>query len=499
MASSALRRKHVDLKRQGSFNRLQLVPHQFEEWFRKDAQLHQAIEDFAMRNCGSSSSFAKAIDNAPQLSPDESPLQREGAELDHHVFELLNQFTSDTIETQLSTFRGHHKLSDTEFDAVIQLSMDEEGDKRNFFRWTEVSSMSAFLVLMRSAYQHYGPSVNVPVATAVGDGCHHPAVTALLQFIDHRSMEERNQFRRKTRLRPLLTKWCPSSFTDILDLIAASATEFPPNLETPQKKNLARWRIKLSTKAIGPGGFEISPPRNEEEWLQYLERYCESMPDSTFESFMAFSETFLGGRPEEGEELKDRRASWLCFQQLDPLHTGAVYLEDLLEELTGFEGLFTGDAQRKIVFRKLSLKVDAEEKNLRGDPVVGSTNGGLGSGVGHQHSLVAEALQAIGRSPSTLGSSSMMEEQPHCASVSAQSAEVGGGSTSHSEPLDAAHGHAVFVLLTMNQFHRALEFIYKNCRNPSFRQTVCRTFRSFVVALHKLIAQHCDHAINPVP
>ncbi|CUG90736.1 Hypothetical protein, putative [Bodo saltans] len=486
--ASALRRKHMDLKRQGSFNRLQLVPHQFEEWFRTDLNLHRAIEDFAHQNCSCSSTFSKTTDDSVELSSLESPLYREASELDHQVFQLLKQFTVEIIEVQLSTFRAHHRLSDSEFDAVIQLSMDEDEEKRSFFRWTEVSSMPAFLVLMRCAYKHYGAAAEHSTETTEIKP-RQPAVDALLHFIDYRSMEERNQFRRKTRLRPLLTKWCPSSFADILDLIAASSTEFPPNLETAQKKNLARWRVKLSTKAIGPGGFEIAPPRNEEEWLQYLERYCESMPDSTFESFMAYSETFLGGRPEEGEELKDRRASWLCFQQLDPLHTGAVYLEDLLEELTGFEGLFTADSQRKIVFRKLCLKVDAEDKNLRRDAA--STGGGMAP----QHSLVAEALQAMGRSPSTLGLSSA-DDHPTCGSVSAQSAEVGGGSTSHSEPLEAAHGHAVFVLLTMNQFHRALDFIYKNCRNPEFRQSTCRTFRSFVVALHKLIAQHCDHTYN---
>jgi hypothetical protein len=478
----------MDLKRQGSFNRLQLVPQHFEEWFRTDSSLHQAIEEFAIQNCTSSSAFSKVVDETVDLSSLESPIHREGEELDHQVFQLLKQFTMETIEVQLSTFRAHHRLSDSEFDAVIQLSMDEEGEKRSFFRWTEVSSMPAFLVLMRSAYKHYGVAAEHTRAADAAEGVsHHPAVDALLHFIDNRSIEERNQFRRKTRLRPLLTKWCPSSFTDILDLIAASSTEFPPNLEISQKKNLARWRVRLSTKAIGPGGFEISPPRNEEEWLQYLERYCESMPDSTFESFMAFCETFLGGRPEEGEELKDRRASWLCFQQLDPLHTGAVYLEDLLEELTVFEGLFTADSQRKIVFRKLCLKVDAEEKNLRGDAA--STS----AGIPHQHLLVAEALQAMGRSPSTLGLSSADD---HPTSISVQSAEVGGGSTSQSEPLEAAHCHSGFVLLTMNQFHRALDFVYRNCRNPDFRQSTCRTFRSFVIALHKLIAQHCDHNHN---
>lgn len=477
--ASALRRKHLDLKRQGSFNRLQLVPQQVEEWFRTNSQLHSAMEAFAKYHCNASAAFRKPIDTHSNMSPRET--SHEGEELDHCVFELLKQFTSEAVETQLSTFRDERRLTDTEFDAVIQLSMDEEGETRNFFRWTEVSTMPAFLVLMRTAFKTY---CDTSQDKEVADDS-HPAVGALLQYIDHRSMEERNQFRRKTRLRPLLTKWCPSSFVEILDLISASATEFPPSLEMAQKKNLARWRLKLTAKAVGPGGFEISPPRNEEEWLQYLERYCESMPDSTFESFMAFAEAFLGGRPEEGEELKDRRASWLCFQQLDPLHTGTVYLEDLLEELARFDDLFTSEVQRRIVFRKLCLKFDAEGKNTRGDM------GTVPSGSAHQHSLVAEALEAIGCSPPAMGLSgndNNDEEQ----SISAQSAQAGEGSSAHSEPSDAAHGHSVFVLLTMNQFHRALEFIYNNCRNPDFRQSVCRTFRSFVVALHKIIAQHCD-------
>jgi hypothetical protein len=463
----------MDLKRQGSFNRLQRVPEQVEEWFRTSTALHDAMESFAKQYCKSTLAFEKPIDNQAHLSPVDS--HRVEEELDHRVFDLLKTFINETVEAQLSIFREEHKLTDSEFDAVIQLSMDEEGESRNFFRWTEVSSMPAFLILMRTAAKVYGPGCE-PSSTP------HPSVAALLNFIDHRSLDARNQYRRKTRLRPLLTKWCPASFTEILGLIEASASEVPPNLDLAQKKNLARWRLKLSTKAIGPGGVEIAPPRNEEEWLQYLERYCESMSDATFESFMAFAEAFLGGRAEEGEELKDRRASWMCFQQLDPLHTGAVYLEDLLEELECFDALFTADAQRKIVFRKLRLKVDAEERNIRSD-----SSQSVGS---ERHpSLVAKALETVGCSPPTLGASG----NECVGSISAQSAEAGEGS-SHSVPSDAAHGHCAFVLLNMNQFHRALDFVYKNCRNPGFRQNNCRTFRSFVIALHKLIAQHCDVA-----
>lgn len=513
----ALRRKHLDLRRQGSFTKLQRLPFVADEWFRTSETLHDDIEDFAVRHCMAAPSFAIEIDATAQelnvdsadnehahaLTSSTSHLQQpvggpgmNGEQLEHEVFRLHKLFVVDVVDRGLAEFREMHHVSESEFEAVMQLSQEEEvREGKNFFRWTDVVSMTTFLVLMRAAFKYYHK--RLADSTVPGSRLpSRPATQALLYHIECRSIEARNQHRRRTLLRPLLNKWCPESFQAILNLIASSANEFPPQLDVLRRKNLARWRIKLSTPLLGQDGVYASKSRDEEEWLLYLEKYCERMPDGTFEAFVAFAETYLAGE-EEGEELKDRRASWLCFQQLDPLHTGSVYLEDLIDELTRFKGLFVSEVQREKFLRRLRLKLAGEDRTNRS-----ASNLSLEVRL-QQLEKANEAVEA-------------RRTEDVDSNISSASAVSGGsrksGCGSSTPPVSPEHrpqstptptskklqGANTSILLNLSQFQKCIEYVYTNCGNSNFRETVCRSFRVFVVALHKLIAGHEEqHLILP--
>lgn len=489
----ATRRKHLDLRRQGSFSRLQRLPSVVDNWFYTDERLHDAIEDFAKTHCHLSPNFAPVALGAGDARQALATSPSETDEHDHQVQILMQQFVDGVIDKHLTEFREQHNVDEREFEAILRLSFEEESEGKHFYRWAQVSTVNSFLVLMRAAYASYA-------STGSGQSHEHasprPATFALLSFLQSQSMDARNLHRRKTLLRPLLNRWCPETFQAILELLQSSSKEFPSQLDVPRKKNLARWKNRLSTPVLGPDGVYGPPPRDEESWLQYLERYCEMMPDTEFESFVAFAEAYIAAvqHGEEGEELKDRRAAWLCFQQLDPLHTGTVYLEDLLDELSRLPDFFATEGQQRLLLKKLRIKLEAEDKNNRR----------VSSSAPHSsHALVANVLEKL-NSASTVGGKSMPTLAPHSdasgavgSHVSSQSAEMSANKRSDREISSPTVAPTSSVLLDVNQFFRALEYVYAQHNNQAFRDTFCRTFRLFVTALHKAIASHIiSHGVN---
>ena len=336
------------LMREAPFQKLEELPGRVNEWVFTNPHLHKTIEDFAAAHCSATDFFQSkscalhpkdlsATTNA-QNSSDVEVEAPDCNSIDNApvVVIQLHQKFSALFERELESFVAVQGITMQEFELVMPMAKEQEERDGRIFRWAEILSLQAFLVLMhkacevQSADAHYdstdgkrwSPQHNPRSSSSF------PACRCMLKYVEGVTLSARAAYRRRVTILPMLAKWAPSNFREILEFLEASEREFPPDLDKQRLKNLLRWRAKLCQPVIGADGVYTTDYRNEAQWAEYLQIYTERMGEEKFTGFIALAEAFAASKSRGGsahcaesvEQAKLRRAIWQYFEAIDYCH-----------------------------------------------------------------------------------------------------------------------------------------------------------------------------------
>ena len=393
MASPPQPSRRIRLRRVDSFRRLSSLPEHLQQWFFTNKHLHIEIEGFFEDLVHEHNATIRPLMSTMILASNNSSSNNSGSnssasllllqqqQLPHELHEYFSQFCVK-FESLLSEELEASSVTNEEFEAVMEIAaLEERRDGVHFYRWVEILNIEVFAKMLMVALKLEETVATLaiimsPTGTSGGGGHtmtsptqqhlvtsnlareEFPAMRAALTAITKLSDVARASRRRRKDLKPIVFSWSPPDFSSIMKMIESCSASLSTRFQPPKStlKELARWRNRLLTKTLNASGVYSTPPRSDEDWLNYLELLCEGMPDDVFgdlvQGMNAYIKQDASSRSEaEAGAMLDRRAVWELFAALDVTFTDRVDLHDWLSELSSpavAEELFGGSHQQLV-------------------------------------------------------------------------------------------------------------------------------------------------------